>query len=1764
MPKYLSGRAKVTPQSKLSSDRYKYLDLGSAEPNLGTPPSGGSPDLPSGEQYQIVSVIDDDNEVNRYWVPIQGGLIPGSISIFEEGSLVGTASSVTQLNFVGNAITADAAPYSAGVNAGTIATMTVAPPGNNDEVLFKSSGDFAASSNLLFNSTAGILTSKEALNVGLGGTVLTVYSGTSSGVGVASVGIGTTNPSRALHVRGDLRLTGTIYDGDNTGGDTGDLIVKAADGTIEWKAPETVQAGAGGAISQIQYHDDTGLVEGASNFVWIEATQRIGIGSLIPRANLLMDVVGVASFSNIEVAGLSTFTGPVGFTSDIKIAGITTISSLTNKEVVHVGAGSSLIGNSKFTFEVVNAEGFTKLTVNDLTEVKNLNVTGVATIGYVEIGGADDYTIKTTSGNLKLNSTGGTIRAENLISIVNDNEAGDYSTGALQVDGGGHFDKSLLVGGGLSVVGGAGTNISPGAVIGVGVTLASSRGITTTGGDLYVGGVLYADDIVGGAAGSDTEVQYNNGGVLGGMSELTYNDSTGDITISGASYNAIWDKSANALEFQDEARANFGTNNDLQISHTNSLASQNDSEGNSVVDGWTSYIHENGTGGLVFKTDGNTGEGAYQFFDAGWRPIVRLFSGTSARAVLYHGGVEKFVTTATGTEVTGVHVDDGATHDGDVTFTGATKNVVWDKSDNALEFVDDAKAIFGTSGDLEIYYTEGDGSNGGSVFKHSGDHDMRFQVPSGAHDIVFETTSGANLAVYNANAGIELHWRGASGAGQKFETTTDGVKITGGIQDKDGQLGTANQLLSSTGTELDWINATDVVGGAGGSDTEVQYNNGGSLGGMSELTYNDSTGDITISGASKTVVWDKSANSFIFADNAKAIFGTDADFEIYYDHDSTGHSVLHSGAKTISIRSGNTVEIEDESGNSCAEFHSDGNVELFWRGASGAGKKFETTTDGVKITGGIQDKDGDLGSSSQLLSSTGTELNWVNPQGLSVENADKIKIQEKNDSVTYQVPFSAANGTGYQSLYIDTDDAHLTYNPALGTLSATNLALGGTLDVTGTATFAGIVVLEDGLKDKDGDLGSSGDVLTSTGSKTNWASSSTVGKTYTLEGVDSGDNAILRLSDGSTNDDVTITAGTNITIDPVAAGGFTIAAVQGAGLALNATVTDVLDISSGTLSADDPGADRIIFWDESETKLTHLTVGTGLQISGTTITATTDAGKTYTLEGVDSGSNAILRLSDGTTDDDVTITAGTGITLDPVAAGGFTISANSAAGKTYTLEGVDSGSNAILRLSDGSANDDVTITAGTGITIDPVAAGGFTIAANSSAGKTYTLEGVDSGDNAILRLSDGSVNDDVTITAGANITIDPVAAGGFTIAAVQGAGLALDSTVTDVLDLGSGTLSADDPGADRIIFWDETAGKLTHLTAGSGLTISGTTITANSDAGKTYTLEGVDSGDNAILRLSDGTTDDDVTITAGTNITIDSVAAGGFTISADAQTGTTYDLLCAQTGGTNDNPAIRLDPSTGANDDITIVGGTNCTVTRDSDTQLTISVDAGAAGVSDVQVSYTGRSAPCTLPITVTGTATKTINIPSSSNAFGAKYVQTSEPTGSSVCEGDIWYDTSASETAGIIPLGGIILWSGDEDNIPTNWALCNGATHGSLTTPDLRDKFVIGAQSWSTAGSGRWETNITGSGTQTGGHKNAVLIAHEHKAPTYNGGGGPYEPGYQNPTTGYDYGAQAPPSEKTAVDVNGTTTTGASATQTGTNANLPPYYALAYIMRIT
>ena len=163
MPKYLSGRVKRTPQGALSDDRYQYLGLEQAEPNLGDP-TAALPSVPVGQQYQVVSIVNYPGE--RYWVQKRGGIIPGSISLFDEGSLVGTADSITQVDFRGNAINVVADPYVDGVSTGVAGTVTVRPPGDNGSVLFKSSNDFATSANLVFDTTVGILTVGKGLDVG--------------------------------------------------------------------------------------------------------------------------------------------------------------------------------------------------------------------------------------------------------------------------------------------------------------------------------------------------------------------------------------------------------------------------------------------------------------------------------------------------------------------------------------------------------------------------------------------------------------------------------------------------------------------------------------------------------------------------------------------------------------------------------------------------------------------------------------------------------------------------------------------------------------------------------------------------------------------------------------------------------------------------------------------------------------------------------------------------------------------------------------------------------------------------------------------------------------------------------------------------------------------------------------------------------------------------------------------------------------------------------------------------------------------------------------------------------------------------------------------------------------------------------------------------------------------------------------------------------------------------------------------------------------
>ena len=87
-------------------------------------------------------------------------------------------------------------------------------------------------------------------------------------------------------------------------------------------------------------------------------------------------------------------------------------------------------------------------------------------------------------------------------------------------------------------------------------------------------------------------------------------------------------------------------------------------------------------------------------------------------------------------------------------------------------------------------------------------------------------------------------------------------------------------------------------------------------------------------------------------------------------------------------------------------------------------------------------------------------------------------------------------------------------------------------------------------------------------------------------------------------------------------------------------------------------------------------------------------------------------------------------------------------------------------------------------------------------------------------------------------------------------------------------------------------------------------------------------------------------------------------------------------------------------------------------------------------------------------------------------------------------------------PIGIISIWYGSSATVPTGWALCDGGTYsrtdggGSITTPDLRDRVVVGAGTTYTQGSTQGATTASATSTGSGGHTHTVDGgSHTHSA---------------------------------------------------------------------
>jgi hypothetical protein len=230
------------------------------------------------------------------------------------------------------------------------------------------------------------------------------------------------------------------------------------------------------------------------------------------------------------------------------------------------------------------------------------------------------------------------------------------------------------------------------------------------------------------------------------------------------------------------------------------------------------------------------------------------------------------------------------------------------------------------------------------------------------------------------------------------------------------------------------------------------------------------------------------------------------------------------------------------------------------------------------------------------------------------------------------------------------------------------------------------------------------------------------------------------------------------------------------------------------------------------------------------------------------------------------------------------------------------------------------------------------------------------------------------------------------------------------------------------------------------------------------------------------------------------------------------------------------------------IGDANLYLSRPTDSTFILATSEGCSG--GINVLARGNTGP----VRIGTNNTERMRITPAGNVG----IGTSTPTDKLEISGTTRSTTFIGN--GIIPIGGIIMWSGTIASIPSGWALCNG----SNSTPDLRDKFVIGAGVDSTGA----KTNITGTPTQTGGTKDATLVSHSHFIANADNNTG--EAAFATLSAAntlsreggrgsgsdlmYSLAGSTP-----AAAVGKTNTVGTN----GTNANLPPYYALAFIMRI-
>ena len=430
-PGFLSKRVKKKSQTGLTTDRYEFLGLDQAEPDLGDPlvglsSVGANPAPIGGTQYVLVAA--SGNTGKRYWIPTSNlsstGLIPGSFTVFNNNIQVGAANSFNRFNFVGTGVTVDfvgaAVTQQTGIATVRITVTDLVGPGNVNSIPYK------ASSGLLAGATDFVYSSG---SIGIGSTQPTVKLDVIGSANISnSVGVGTTNPTSKLHVVGDVRITGVSTLGITT--------------TTNLTSQQLNVSG----ITTVGFITATNLqVSGITTVGFITATNLQVSG---------ITTVGFITATNLRVSGITT----VGFitATNLQVSGVTTLGIVTSGNIYSTGiitaTGGFNIGiqsgGTNITTGVITAINFVgsgnTFSYNSTTKVIDVTISGSS------VSGGSSVSISTNTTNQAqyipyISSFGNTTGFGATTLLVYNPSSGNLGIGTttptskLHIEGGGRF-----------------------------------------------------------------------------------------------------------------------------------------------------------------------------------------------------------------------------------------------------------------------------------------------------------------------------------------------------------------------------------------------------------------------------------------------------------------------------------------------------------------------------------------------------------------------------------------------------------------------------------------------------------------------------------------------------------------------------------------------------------------------------------------------------------------------------------------------------------------------------------------------------------------------------------------------------------------------------------------------------------------------------------------------------------------------------------------------------------------------------------------------------------------------------------------------------------------------------------------------------------------------------------------------------------------------------------------------------------------------------